>query len=63
VIEKVPGGHYKEIYPREVNAICELHVFIVPAKAQRTERNKIVRYRPINFYKVEPLDPGRISQI
>jgi len=59
MIERVPEKHFKDVRPREVNAVHELHVFIVPSKAERAENGKIIEHKPLRaFYQVESFHPS-----
>lgn len=51
VVERVPERHYKDLTPREVNQIQELHVFFVPPKVEYVQGRKAV-HKAILFYGI-----------
>jgi hypothetical protein len=53
VVERVPERHYKDLTPREVNQIQELHVFFVPPKVEYVQGRKAV-HKAILFYGRNP---------
>jgi hypothetical protein len=48
VVERVPEKHQKDLTPREIDQVQELHVFVVPSKVELVDGERVV-HKPIVF--------------